>query len=73
MERERERETGERRRETENREEETKCRGPNKAPFPPAFAPFVELWNGCSYSTGISRTDHGTFTPRCEIYSPPQR
>ena len=33
-----------------------KCRGPNKAPFAPAFAPFTELWNGCSYRNFENRS-----------------
>ena len=33
-----------------------KCRGPNKAPFAPAFAPFTELCNGCSYRNFENRS-----------------
>ena len=31
-------------------------RGPNKAPFAPAFAPFTELCNGCSYRNFENRS-----------------
>ena len=47
-----------------------KCRGPNKAPFAPAFAPFTELWNGCSYRDFENR-EQITVPLRCENHSPP--
>jgi hypothetical protein len=52
-----------------------KGRGSNKAPFAPAFAPFTELWNGCSYRDfeNRSRCRYGakiTAPPHPEIRAP---